>query len=152
MGGKTVDAARTNLMRLVKKKDTSPELILRKALYGRRWRYRLHMKGLAGTPDIVFPRRRVAVFVHGCFWHGHACRLGRLPKTRIDFWHSKIASNRARDERKTAALTAAGWRVIAVWQCALTDAEGAVRQVEDFLNGSTVQAEVSSMIPGEHHG
>lgn len=114
---------RSRMMRAVKQKNTRPEIVLRKALFAAGARYRLHGKGLPGTPDLVFPGKKLAVFVHGCFWHGHACRAGRAPATRREYWLPKIDGNRARDARKIAELEALGWRVEVVWQCSLRDAD-----------------------------
>lgn len=113
--------------------NTSPELILRRALHSRGFRYRLHRKGLPGRPDIVFPSRKVAVFVHGCFWHGHGCRWGKLPKSRLGYWKPKIESNRARDARNLRELRALGWRTCVVWQCELKESNDATSRVERLL-------------------
>jgi DNA mismatch endonuclease (patch repair protein) len=94
-------------------------MILRRGLHARGFRYRLHDKRLPGSPDLVFPARRAVIFIHGCFWHGHACRLFRLPATRQEFWRAKIEANAARDTRAEAALVLDGWRVLTVWECAL---------------------------------
>jgi len=110
-------------MRAVKQKNTRPEILLRTALFAAGARYRLHDKKLPGTPDIVFPGKKLAVFVHGCFWHGHDCRAGRSPATRKEYWLPKIGANRARDARKIADLERLGWRVEVVWQCELGNAE-----------------------------
>lgn len=110
---------RTRNMRAIKGRDTKPELLLRRALHARGLRYRLHRKDLPGRPDIVFPRHRVCVFVNGCFWHGHDCPLFKEPRTRNDFWMTKIESNRKRDIAATEALIQEGWRVLTVWECAL---------------------------------
>lgn len=104
-------------MQSVKTKDTGPEWIVRRALFRLGYRYRLHRKDLPGRPDIVLPRHRFAIFVHGCFWHGHGCRYGQLPKSRLDYWKPKITRNRERDSANVAALEALGWRVAIVWQC-----------------------------------
>lgn len=100
-------------------KDTKPELLVRKALHARGYRYRLHAGTLAGRPDLVFPGRRAVIFVNGCFWHGHDCGLFRWPSTRPQFWRDKIGGNIARDRRSRAALLEAGWRVLDVWECTL---------------------------------
>ncbi|MES3056620.1 very short patch repair endonuclease [Sphingomonas faeni] len=134
---------RSALMKRVGQKNTKPELIIRRLLHAAGWRYRLHRKGLPGTPDIVFGSRKVALFVHGCFWHGHSCKLGRLPKTRPEFWSAKISGNRARDARKVEQLIAQGWRVMTVWQCGLKHPTDALRQTEEFLKGDAVIAETS---------
>ena len=110
---------RSRIMRAVRQKHTRPEMQLRRAVHALGGRFRLHVRTLPGSPDLVFPRRRLAVFVHGCFWHAHACRAGRAPATRTDYWLPKRAENRARDARKIAALEALGWRVAVVWECAL---------------------------------
>jgi DNA mismatch endonuclease (patch repair protein) len=111
---------RSAVMARVKGRDTGPELKLRRLLHGDGYRYRLHAPELPGRPDLVFRRRRAAVFVHGCFWHGHACPRGaRAPKTNADYWTSKIARNRDRDAQVEARLTAQGWSVVIVWECEL---------------------------------
>lgn len=103
----------------IRGRDTKPEVELRKALFARGFRYRLHEETLPGKPDLVFPRHRAVVFVHGCFWHGHDCQLFRIPATRTDFWRAKIAGNRERDERMRHQLDKGGWRVGIVWECSL---------------------------------
>lgn len=103
----------------IRGKNTKPEMILRRGLHARGFRYRLHAAELPGKPDLVFPSRRAALFVHGCFWHGHDCHLFRMPSTRPEFWATKIARNKALDERAVAALRAKAWRVGAVWECSL---------------------------------
>ena len=104
-------------MSRIRGKDTKPEMLLRRGLHALGLRYRLHVTGLAGRPDMVFPRYRAVIFVHGCFWHGHDCPLFKLPATRREFWAAKIEGNRQRDRRQLAALSAAGWRVMTVWEC-----------------------------------
>lgn len=111
-------------MARVRGRDTKPEMRVRRALHAAGLRYRLHAKGLPGRPDLILPSRRVAVFVHGCFWHRHPdpdCKLARLPKSRLDFWIPKLEGNRARDERNKAALEALGWKVIEIWECEIAD-------------------------------
>jgi len=99
-------------------KHTSPELRVRRMAHSMGLRFRLHRKDLPGNPDIVFPGRRVAIFVHGCFWHQHGgCPKASLPKTRTEFWQTKFDANVARDERSIGALTEAGWKVAVVWEC-----------------------------------
>ena len=111
---------RSEVMRAVKSSDTKPELALRKALHALGYRYRLHVKGLPGKPDLVFPRYRTVIFVHGCFWHGHTCKRGRrVPKSNVDYWVEKIARNKARDRKNATALRKLGWRVITLWECKL---------------------------------
>jgi DNA mismatch endonuclease, patch repair protein len=106
-------------MSRVRGRDTRPEILLRRALHASGLRYRLHMASLPGRPDIVLPRHRCVVQVHGCFWHGHDCPMYRLPATRPEFWSAKIEANRQRDLRTSAALQSSGWRVLTVWECAL---------------------------------
>lgn len=100
-------------------RNTKPEVTLRKALFADGLRYRLHKKDLPGKPDIVLPKHRAVIFVHGCFWHGHGCPLFVVPATNRHFWVTKISSNRSRDERNCNALVSMGWRVLTVWECAL---------------------------------
>lgn len=106
-------------MSRIRGRDTKPEMLIRRGLHGRGFRYRLHDRKLPGRPDLVFRRYNAVVFVHGCFWHGHDCPLFRLPATRREFWMTKIVSNRARDARAAASLLALGWRVANVWECSL---------------------------------
>lgn len=117
-----VDPARSAQMARVRGKDTKPELLVRRAMHAAGLRYRLHDRRLPGSPDLVFPGRRVALFVHGCFWHRHgdpACKLCRLPKSRIEFWEPKLEGNRLRDLRHITELEAAGWKVLVAWECEL---------------------------------
>lgn len=107
-------------MSRVRSKNTAPELAVRRLLASLGYRFRLHRRDLPGTPDIVFSGRRKVVFVHGCFWHGHArCRYGRTPKTRPEFWGEKQRRNAARDRATRLALRHAGWAVVTVWECEL---------------------------------
>lgn len=100
-------------------KNTRPELTIRRALHSQGLRYRLHAKDLPGKPDIVFPRRRAVIFVHGCFWHGHECSLFRMPLTNRAFWSHKIGKNKVNDAKSISALLELGWRVLLIWECAL---------------------------------
>ncbi|HEX7758011.1 MAG TPA: DNA mismatch endonuclease Vsr [Caulobacteraceae bacterium] len=130
---------RSAVMRRVKSTNTTPELKVRRLLTSLGARYRLHRADLAGKPDIVMPGRKLAIFVHGCFWHGHDCPRGaRVPKANRDYWLSKVGRNRARDMASRTALETKGWRVETVWECELKD-EAALRgRVEGFLNRSAV--------------
>ena len=113
---------RSAVMRKVPGKDSSAEMKLRRLLTRMGLRYRLHRKDLPGSPDVAMPGRKTAVFVHGCFWHGHDCRRGaRMPKANADYWTGKIARNRARDAAAIEALNAMGWRPVVVWECELKD-------------------------------
>ena len=109
---------RSAMMARVRSRDTVPELAVRRIAHGMGLRFRLHRKDLPGRPDLVFPRHRVVVFVHGCFWHRHdGCRYASTPKSRISFWTKKLAANVHRDARQQAALRALGWRVLIIWEC-----------------------------------
>lgn len=110
---------RSAQMSRIRGSNTKLEVLVRKGLHARGLRYRLGGAKLPGRPDIVLPKYRTVVFVHGCFWHGHDCPLYRLPKTRPEFWAAKIGKNRIRDLRVTAELEALGWRVLTVWECSL---------------------------------
>ena len=117
-------------MRAVKSRDTTPEMIVRRAATALGFRYRLHRGDLPCKPDMVFPGRRKVIFVHGCFWHGHDCKRGaREPKTNADYWRAKIERNRERDVRSIDALRAAGWRTLVVWECEV----GHPRKLQDQL-------------------
>ncbi len=118
---------RSSVMRQVKGRNTTPELTVRRALTKLGARFRLHRKDLPGAPDIVMPGRKLAIFVHGCFWHGHDCSRGaREPKANADYWRGKIGRNRERDGETRARLAALGWRVEVIWECDLKD-EAALR-------------------------
>ena len=106
---------RSRMMAAVRGTDTMPELYVRRQLFAAGFRFRLHAKALPGKPDIVLPRFRIAVFVHGCFWHGHSCARGRRPATNVQFWQAKIDGNIRRDRKNRADLKAAGWSVVVVW-------------------------------------
>jgi DNA mismatch endonuclease (patch repair protein) len=126
--------ARSALMGRIRGRDTKPELAVRRLLYRRGWRYRLHAPDLPGRPDIVFRGRKTAVFVHGCFWHGHSgCALATVPKTRTAFWCEKIEANRARDARAQAALEVKGWAALTVWQCEIDRGHGLIGRIESVL-------------------
>ena len=122
-------------MSRVRSKSSKPEMRLRRLVHGMGFRYRLHVKDLPGKPDMVFPARNAVVFMHSCFWHRHRrCKLARLPKSRIDFWETKLEANRKRDKVQQRKLKKLGWRVLIVWECELRDAERVSRRVEEFLN------------------
>ena len=125
-------AKRSDRMRRVKQQNTSLELAVRKELHRRGLRYCLGGYGLPGRPDLVFPARKAVVFVHGCFWHAHECRLGRRPSSNAKFWDDKALANKERDARKEAQLRALGWRVFVVWQCQLTPRSRAVETINDL--------------------
>ncbi|MEM5371015.1 DNA mismatch endonuclease Vsr [Paraburkholderia azotifigens] len=125
---------RSRLMQAVKGKNTAPELAVRSLLHALGYRFRLHRRDLPGTPDIVLPGRRCAIFVHGCFWHAHGCRIGQPPKSRLDYWRPKLEANKDRDLRKLTELEAAGWKVLVIWQCELRDPETLVKRLGIFLD------------------
>jgi DNA mismatch endonuclease (patch repair protein) len=126
---------RSAVMRRVKGRDTSPELAVRRILRAAGIGYRLGGQGLAGRPDLTMKGRKIAVFVHGCFWHGHDCARGsRKPKANAEYWTAKIDRNRARDARVTAQLRDDGWRVLTVWECDLRAPGFAERLVADIQN------------------
>jgi len=111
---------RSRVMALVKQIDTRPEITVRSYLHRRGLRYRLHDKRLPGKPDMVFPKYKTVVFVHGCFWHGHSvpdCKLGRTPKSNVKFWKEKFFGNQKRDKRNIEQLQKMGWRVLLIWEC-----------------------------------
>lgn len=121
-------------MAQVSSKNTKPERAVRSVLHRIGYRFRLHAVDLPGKPDIVFRGRKKAIFVHGCFWHGHlGCKYAKTPKTRSDFWAEKIERNRTRDQRVLEELAALGWECIIVWQCDLRDLRATTAALEDFL-------------------
>ena len=109
---------RSRMMSSIRGKNTRPERILRSLLFARGFRYRLHVRGLPGSPDLVFPKRKAVVFVHGCFWHRHVgCRYATTPSSNVGFWQTKFDANVSRDKRVTRQLREEGWRVFVVWAC-----------------------------------
>lgn len=124
---------RRRIMQAVKTKNTGPELLLRRALFAAGYRFRLHRKDLPGRPDIVFPGRRKAIFVHGCFWHGHNCTKGRASKSRTEYWGPKLEANKARDAKNLRDLEAIGWEAVVVWQCELGNMDNVTSRLGTFL-------------------
>lgn len=138
---------RSRHMARIRGRDTKPELLVRRALHARGFRYRLHAKELPGRPDMVFPRRRAVVLVHGCFWHGHDCPLFRLPGSRREFWEAKISGNRTRDGVVLARLLELGWRALQVWECGFRGPgklglDTVIDQCEAWLRSDSVDGEV----------
>jgi len=131
----TVDqATRSRIMGRVRGKNTSPEMLVRRLLHHAGYRYRLHRKGLPGTPDLVFPGRKKVIFVHGCFWHRHeGCALARLPKSRPEFWIPKLEGNRLRDRANEVKLCELGWDAMTVWECELRDQAALLDRLRRFL-------------------
>ena len=113
-------AQRSALMSRVRSKDSRPEMFVRRLVFALGYRYRLHVSGMPGRPDLVFSGRRKVIFVHGCFWHRHArCKLARLPKSRLEFWIPKLDANRRRDRKNVRVLRRKGWAVLTIWECGL---------------------------------
>lgn len=126
---------RSRMMAGIKGKNTRPEIQIRKLLFAAGYRFRLHRRDLPGTPDIVMPGKRIAIFVHGCFWHGHqGCKLAKIPSTRTDFWTAKITANRLRDRMAIDQLLLAGWRVLVVWECAVRE-KGSTAELMTRIHG-----------------
>lgn len=133
----SVTPERSRIMRCVKAANTGPEMIVRRLLHSLGYRFRLHRKDLPGRPDLVFPSRRKAIFVHGCFWHGHACPRGaRKPKANRDYWERKIERNIRRDAANNHELECLGWSVLVLWECELKTKDRPIllRRLEAFLN------------------
>jgi DNA mismatch endonuclease (patch repair protein) len=127
-------AQRSRLMSKIKGKNTLPELTLRQLIHAAGLRYRVHVKGLPGKPDIVFASRKKAIFVHGCFWHRHVdCKLAAVPQTNPDFWQTKFRQNVQRDRRNLDQLRNAGWGVLTVWECEMEQPAQVLRRVMRFL-------------------
>lgn len=120
-------------MKAVGTRDTGPEITVRRLLHSLGYRYRLYRRDLPGTPDLAFSARQKVIFVHGCYWHGHGCNKGRLPKSRLAYWGPKIAANRARDQRNSKDLRSEGWSALTVWQCELKQPRALVRKLQRFL-------------------
>ena len=140
---------RSQVMARVKGRDTAPERIVRKLLWDAGYRYRLHGK-LPGRPDLVFAGRRVAVFVHGCFWHGHDCARGaREPKANAEYWRGKIGRNRARDARVAAELSAMGWTPVTVWECELKDRAALLAKLQAVLGQPTSTRSAAGSRPAQ---
>ena len=131
---------RSAMMAGIRGRDTKPELAVRRALFAQGFRYRLHYKKLPGNPDIVLPKHRIAIFVHGCFWHMHTqCKLSKLPSSRPDFWLAKLNANAARDLKATEQLLQSGWRVLVIWECYLRSKKSSVNlqsKLTDWILGA----------------
>lgn len=127
--------ARSRTMRAVKSRDTGPELVVRRVTHGMGYRYRLHRKDLPGRPDMAFPARRKAIFVHGCFWHRHDCSRGaRTPKSNRDYWIPKLRRNEERDEKCRRRLAEMGWRTLVIWECETKDLNKIEERISKFLD------------------
>ena len=124
---------RSWVMSRIKGKDTTPELCVRRMVHAEGYRYRLHRKSLPGSPDLVFPGRKKVIFVHGCFWHQHGCKISEMPKTRPEYWSEKFERNRMRDERNRLELEDLGWQVLIVWECETRRPDQLKRAIRSFL-------------------
>lgn len=128
-------ARRSEIMSRIRSKDTGLEMKVRRLVHGMGYRYRLHGRNLPGKPDLVFPGRGKVIFVHGCFWHAHACKYGmRTPKSNVEFWDDKLLRNKERDRRTRAALCRQGWKVFVVWQCQCKNIEKVGKRIIAFLD------------------
>lgn len=124
-------------MARVRQRNTKPEMVVRRVLFGLGYRYRLHRKDLPGSPDIVLPGRRKAILVHGCFWHGHVgCRRASIPKSNIEFWTAKITRNKDRDANVIADLSELGWQTLVIWECQVGDDRLLADTLNDFLQSN----------------
>lgn len=130
--------ARSANMARVRSRDTKPELFVRKLLHRKGFRFRLHRRDLQGRPDLFLPKHKLAIFVHGCFWHGHSgCPRAKLPTTRADFWRRKIEQNRLRDEAAVDALQSLGISTVILWQCQLNDEQGVLDRIQRVIEQDT---------------
>lgn len=138
---------RSRMMSSIKGKDSLPEKLVRRTLFKMGFRYRLHRRDLPGTPDIAMPGRKIAIFVHGCFWHAHrGCRFAKTPSTRIEFWTSKLRANVDRDQRAVERLDEMGWRVLNVWECATRRpgaADALAESLQRWIDGGSRFGEIS---------
>ncbi len=125
---------RSEVMSKISGKETKPEILVRKFLFAKGFRYRKNVKNLPGKPDIVLQKYKTAIFVHGCFWHGHNCKAGKLPETRKEFWEEKIKGNVERDKRNKSELEKLGWDIITIWQCELKNNEIRAKTLEKLIN------------------
>ncbi|MGC2210379.1 MAG: very short patch repair endonuclease [Candidatus Korobacteraceae bacterium] len=130
--------SRSALMARIGSKNTAPELLVRRLLFAMGYRFRLHRSDLPGKPDIVFVGRRKAIFVHGCFWHAHGCKIGLAPKSHLEFWQPKLKRNCARDLENERALRGQGWDVLTIWQCETKDCVRLQEKLVAFLGASSI--------------
>ncbi|MBY8609601.1 very short patch repair endonuclease [Burkholderia arboris] len=139
---------RSRMMSGIRGKNTTPELLIRRALHSRGFRYLLHSPNLPGKPDMVFPKYRAVVFVHGCFWHAHNCKYFKLPRSRTEFWREKLQKNKQRDEVALEAVLALGWRVLLIWECATREfrvgrgADVFIETVSQWITSEAPSAEI----------
>ena len=126
---------RSQRMKLIRNRDTKPEMLVRRLVHSLGYRYRLHGKALPGTPDLIFPSRHKVVFVHGCFWHLHECNYYKYPKSRLDFWAPKLKRNQAKDAEVEIQLKELGWDQLTIWECQTKDRSQLALRIKDFLGG-----------------
>lgn len=132
---------RSQRMALIRSKNTKPELAVRRLVHDMGFRYRLHGTKLPGRPDLVFPPRHKAIFVHGCFWHRHrGCKLARIPKSRVSFWKEKLEGNQQRDARNIAQMRRLGWTSLVIWECQLGRVESLSRRIRKFMEAGGKKA------------
>jgi DNA mismatch endonuclease, patch repair protein len=132
---------RSALMSRIKGKNTKPELIVRRAAHALRYRFRLHRRDLPGSPDLVFPRLRKVIFVHGCFWHRHKeCKYSYTPKSNVEFWENKFSKNIERDREALKNLRKLGWSVLVIWECETNDVPALTRRLSSFLRRSNAKS------------
>lgn len=127
-------SVRSGIMSSVRSRDTKPELVVRRIVYALGCRYRLHVKGMPGNPDLVFRSRKKVILVNGCFWHGHSCARGKRPSSNKQFWEEKLSKNQDRDERVVAKLLGSGWAVLTVWECETRNADDLRARLCKFLD------------------
>lgn len=136
---------RSRMMSGIKGKNSKPEILVRRLLFAAGFRFRLHRRDLPGTPDIVLAKRKVVIFVHGCFWHAHdGCRYFKLPSTRSDFWKAKLQGNVDRDQKAITSLISSGWRVLSIWECATRELqeEELSKQIIAWINNNASSGEI----------
>ena len=124
---------RSDIMSKISGKNTKPEILVRKFLFSKGFRYRINVKTLPGKPDIVLPKYKTVIFINGCFWHGHICKKGKLPSSNIDFWKEKISNNKSRDDKNSDLLVKLGWKVIIIWQCEVSKIDNRIKILNKLL-------------------
>ena len=124
---------RSDIMSKISGKNTKPEILVRKFLFSKGFRYRINVKTLPGKPDIVLPKYKTVIFINGCFWHGHNCKKGKLPSSNIDFWKEKISNNKSRDDKNSDLLVKLGWKVIIIWQCEISKIDNRIKILNKLL-------------------
>lgn len=124
---------RSDIMSKISGKNTKPEILVRKFLFSKGFRYRINVKTLPGKPDIVLPKYNKIIFINGCFWHGHNCKKGKLPSSNIDFWKEKISNNKSRDDKNSDLLVKLGWKVIIIWQCEISKIDNRIKILNKLL-------------------